>query len=158
LSVEEWALVASVVFAGLWSGLYAMLNLIFHRVMSAMDGPGFARFLGAFLPVARKAPFNYICVIGLVAAPAVALIALDDAGSTPFVLTAIGLLLTLGGGLLISNRLAEPNYDRMLAWDPSHMPQGWEATRHYYFTLNWIRAAATWTAFGLFLTALVDVL
>jgi hypothetical protein len=25
-------------------------------------------------------------------------------------------------------------------------------------TLNWIRAIATWTAFGLFLTALVDLL
>jgi hypothetical protein len=158
LSVEEWALIASVVLAGLWSGLYAMLNLIFHRVMAGMDGPEFARFLRAFLPVARKAPFNYICAIGLVVAPAVALIASDDAGSTPFVLTAIGLVLTLGGGLLVSNRLAEPNYDRMLAWDPGHMPQGWEATRHYYFRLNWIRATATWTAFGLFLAALIEQL
>lgn len=154
MSVEEWALVASVVFAGLWSGLYAMLNLIFHRVMVGMDGPGFARFLRAFLPVARKAPFNYICAIGLVVAPAVALIALDEAGSTPFVLTAIGLVLTFGGGLLISNRLAEPNYDRMLAWDPDRMPEALEATRRYYFTLNWIRATATWTTFGLFLAAL----
>lgn len=101
-----------------------MLNLIFHRVMSGMDGPGFARFLRAFLPVARKAPFNYL-----------------------FVLRAVGLLLTFGGGLLVSNRLAEPNYDRMLAWDPDHMPQGWVATRHY-LTRNWIRATATWTAFG----------
>ncbi|HSD24212.1 MAG TPA: hypothetical protein VLB79_07780 [Solirubrobacterales bacterium] len=158
MSVEERALIASVVFAGLWSGLYAMLNLIFHRVMSALDGPGFARFLRAFLPVARKAPFNYICVIGLVVAPVTALVAIDDAGGTPFVLTAIGLLLTFGGGLLVSNRLAEPNYDRMLAWDPDHLPRDWEATRHYYFTLNWIRASATWTAFGLFLAALVDLL
>lgn len=135
-----------------------MLNLIFHRVMSGMDGPGFARFLRAFLPVAPKAPFNYLCVIGLVVAPVVALFALDDADSTPFVLRAVGLLLTFGGGLLVSNRLAEPNYDRMLAWDPDHMPQGWLATRHYYFTRNWIRATATWTAFGLFLAALVDLL
>lgn len=29
------------------------------------------------------------------------------------------------------------------------------ATRRRYFALNWIRAAATWTAFGLFLAALV---
>ena len=78
MSLEEWALIAGVVFAGLWSGLYCMLVLIFNRVMSAMDGPDFSRFLRAFLPVARKAPFNYICVIGLVVAPAVALIAMDD--------------------------------------------------------------------------------
>jgi hypothetical protein len=51
-------------------------------------------------------------------APGVALFALGDARETPFVLTAIGLLLTIGGPLLVSNRLAEPNYDVMLAWDP----------------------------------------
>jgi hypothetical protein len=96
LSVEEWALIASVVFTGLFSGLYGMLNTIFHKVMGAMDGPELARFLRAFLPVARRAPFNYACVIGMILAPAVALIATDDAGGTPFVLTAIGLALTLG--------------------------------------------------------------
>jgi hypothetical protein len=30
--------------------------------------------------------------------------------------------------------------------------------RRYYFKLNWIRAISTWTAFGLFLAALVDLL
>jgi hypothetical protein len=158
VSAEEWALIASVVFTGLFSGLYGMLNTIFHRVMGAMDGPEFARFLRAFLPVARKAPFNYICVIGMVVAPAIALIAMDDAGSTPFVLTAIGLALTLGGNAVVSNRIAEPNYDRMLAWAPDHMPEDWEAVRRYYFKLNWIRAVSTWTAFGLFLAALVVLL
>jgi len=158
LSLEEWALVASVVFTGLFSGLYAMLNLIFHKVMGAMDGPGFSRFLHAFLPVARKSPFNYIVVIGMIVAPAVALIAADDAGGTPFVLTAIGLALTLGGNAVVSNRIAEPNYDRMLAWDPDRIPDNWEAVRSYYFRLNWIRAISTWTAFGLFLAALVDLL
>jgi hypothetical protein len=157
MSLEEWALVASVVFTGLFSGLYAMLNLIFHNVMGAMDGPEFARFLRGFLTVARKSPFNYVVVIGMIVAPAIALIAADDAGSTPFVLTAIGLLLTLGGNAAVSNRIAEPNYDRMLAWDPDRMPPDWEEVRRYYFRLNWIRAVSTWTAFGLFLAALVDL-
>jgi hypothetical protein len=158
LSVEQWALTASVVFTGLFSGLYAMLNLIFHKVMGAMDGPEFARFLRRFLTVARKSAFNYIVVIGMIVAPAVALIATNDAGSTPFVLTAIGLALTLGGNAVVSNRIAEPNYDRMLAWDPDHMPGDWQAVRSFYFRLNWIRAASTWTAFGLFLAALVVLL
>ena len=79
----------------------------------------------------------------------------DDAGSTPFVLTAIGLALTLGGNAAVSNRIAEPNYDRMLAWDPNRMPDDWQGDRRFYFKLNWIRAASTWTAFGLFLAALV---
>ena len=55
----------------------------------------------------------------------------------------------------MSNRLAEPNYDVMLAWDPDAMPADWEAGRRRYFTLDWIRAAATWTAFALFLAALL---
>jgi hypothetical protein len=77
--------------------------------MGAMNGPEFARFLRRFLTVARKSPFSYVVVIGMVLAPAVALIATDDAGDTPFVLTAIGLALTLGGNAVISNRIAEPN-------------------------------------------------
>jgi hypothetical protein len=100
-------------------------------------------------------PFNYVCVVGIVIAPAVALIATDDAGGTAFVLTALGLLIAFAGALLVSNRLAEPNYDRMLAWDPSHMPEDWQSVRAYYFRLNWVRAVATWAAFGLFLAALV---
>jgi hypothetical protein len=158
VTVEEWALIASVVFVGLFSGLYGMLTLILHQVMGAMNGPEFARFLRRFLTVARKSPFNYVVVIGMVLAPAVALIATDDAGSTPFVLTAIGLALTLGGNAVVSNRLAEPNYDRMLAWDTDQLPADWEARRRYYFRLNWIRAVSTWTAFALFLAALVEPL
>jgi hypothetical protein len=129
-----------------------MLTLILHPMMAEMDGPGFARFLRGFLPTARKAPFNYVCVIGLVVAPVVALFDVDEAA---LVLTAIGLALTVAGPLLISNRLSEPNYDVMLSWNPDAMPQDWEARRRRYFALDWIRAVATWTAFGLFLAALV---
>ena len=158
MTVEEWARIASVVFAGRFSGRYGMLNLILHKVMRGMNGPEFARFLRHFLTVARKAPFNYVVVIGMVLAPAVALIATDDTGGAPFVLTAIGLALTLGGNAVVSNRIAEPNYDRMLAWEPDHMPADWEARRRYYFRLNWTRAVSTWTAFALFLAALVEPL
>jgi hypothetical protein len=158
MTVEDWALIASVVFTGLFSGLYGMLNLILHQVMGAMKGPEFARFLRSFLAVARRSPFNYVVVIGMVLAPVVALIATDDAGGTRFVLTAIGLALSLGGNAVVSNRIAAPNYDRMLGWDPDHMPADWEATRRYYFELNWIRAASTWTAFAVLLAALVEPL
>jgi hypothetical protein len=44
MSVEKWALIASVVFTGLFSGLTAMLVLILHRMMLPMSGPDFARF------------------------------------------------------------------------------------------------------------------
>jgi hypothetical protein len=153
---EEWALAACVIFAGLWSGLLAMLTLIMHPMLAGMNGRDFDGFQRAFLPVARRAWFNYACVFGLLLAPIAALIALgDDLGSAAFVLTAIGLVLTIAGPLLVSNRLAEPNYDVMLAWDPAAMPPDWRAIRHRYFALNWIRAAATWTAFALFLVSLV---
>jgi len=156
VSVADWALLASVVFAGLWSGLLAMLTLILHPMLAGMDGSGFARFLGAFLPIARRSWFNYAEVLGMLAAPIVALAALAEHPSgARFVLTAVGLALTVAGPLLVSNRLAEPNYDRILAWDPAAPPPDWQAERHRYFTLNWVRAGATWTAFALFLAALV---
>lgn len=158
MALEEWALVACVVFAGLWSGLLAMLTTILHPMIARMDGSSFARFLGDFLPTARTAPFNYINVVGMVVAPVIALIALaDDPGATPFVLTALGLALTVAGPLLVSNRLAEPNYDVILAWEPDAVPSDWEAVRARYFALNWIRAFATWAAFACFLAALVEL-
>jgi len=50
MSVAEWALVASVVFSGLWAGELAMLTLVMHPMLKGMDGRDFARFLRAFLP------------------------------------------------------------------------------------------------------------
>jgi hypothetical protein len=79
----------------------------------------------------------------------------DDPGSTPFVLTAIGLGFVIVGVYVVSNVWKEPYYDVMLAWDPEAMPADWEAGRRHYFTLNWIQLTATWAAFGLFLVALV---
>ena len=159
MPLEEWALIASVVFSGLWSGLLAMLTMVLHPMLAKMEAGEFARFLRRFLPTARRAPINYVAVLGMVVAPAVALVGLgDDPGGAPFILVAIGLALTVAGPLLVSNRLAEPNYDVMLAWDPDAMPAEWEAGRARYFALNWIRAAATWAAFALFLAALVEQL
>jgi hypothetical protein len=158
MTVEEWALIASVVFSGTWSGLMATLTTVLHPMMAAMQGSDFARFLRAFLPTARHAPFNYAAVVGMVIAPTIALFALDDTGGTAFILTAIGLGLTVTGPLLVSRLLSEPNYDVMLGWDPDALPPNWEAVRARYFALNWIRAIATWAAFGLFLAALVELL
>jgi hypothetical protein len=58
VTAEEWALAASVVFSGLWSGLLGMLTLVMHPMLAAMDGRDFENFLRAFLPVARKAWFK----------------------------------------------------------------------------------------------------
>jgi hypothetical protein len=159
VTVEEAALILSVVFAGVWSGLLLMLTTVLHSMIRRLDGRGFALFLRAFLPVARRAPANYIAVLGMVIAPAVALIALgDDRGRAAFVLTAIGLVLCVAGPLLVSRLLSEPNYDVMLGWDPDALPDDWPAVQAYYFRLNWIRTVITWTAFGLFLAALVALL
>jgi hypothetical protein len=158
MPVEEWALIASVAFTGLWSGLLAMLTMILHPMLAAMDGPAFARFMRSFLPTARHAPFNYVAVFGMVVAPTVALIGLgDDTSASAFVLTAAGLALTIAGPLLVSRFITEPHYDVILAWDPDAIPPDWEAGRAKYFALNWVRALATWMAFALFLAALVEV-
>lgn len=80
-----------------------------------------------------------------------------DPSSAAFVLTAIGLGSVIAGVYIVSNRFKEPHYDVMLAWNPDAMPPDWEAGRRRYFALNWIQAAATWTAFALFLAALLSL-
>jgi hypothetical protein len=156
MTFEELALAASVVFAGLWSGLLGMLTLVVHPMLASMNGADFGRFLRAFLPVARKAWFNYACAIGMAVAPTVALVSLrDDASSAPFVLTAMGLTIVIVGVYVVSNVWKEPLYDVMLAWDPEAMPTGWRAGRRRYFAINWLQTAATWTVFALFLMALI---
>ncbi len=115
---EEWTLGAAVVFAGLWSGLLGMLTLVMHPMLAAMDGRDFERFLEAFLPVGRKAWFNYLCAIGMAVAPIVGLVTLwDDPSSAAFILSAIGLALVIVGVYVVSNVWKEPHYDVMLAWD-----------------------------------------
>jgi hypothetical protein len=141
---------------GLWSGLLCMLTLVMHPMLAAMDGRDFENFLRAFLRVARKSWFNYVCALGMAIAPIVALVTLGDRpGSTSFVLTAIGLGFVIVGVYIVSNVWKEPHYDVMLAWDPEAMPEDWQVGRRRYLTLNWIQAAATCTAFTLFLVALV---
>jgi hypothetical protein len=156
MTFEQLALAASVIFAGLWSGLLGMLTLVVHSMLAPMNGADFERFLRAFLPVARHAWFNYICAIGMAVAPTVALINLrDDATSAPFVLTAIGLAIVIIGVYVVSNVWKEPLYDVMLTWDPEAMPTNWRAGRRRYFAINWIQTTATWTVFALFLVALM---
>ena len=158
MSGEEWALAAAVVFSGLWSGLLAMLTLLIHPMLTTMDGRDFENFMRAFLRVGRKSWFNYACALGMAIAPIIALVILwDDRGSAPFVLTAIGLAFVVLGVYIVSNVWKEPHYDVILSWDPEATPPEWKPGRQRYFTLNWIQATATWTAFGLFLGALVSL-
>jgi hypothetical protein len=96
-----------------------MLTLVMHRMLAAMNGRDLERFLRAFLPVGRKAWFNYVCALGMAIAPIVALVTLwDDASSAPFVLTAIGLAIVIVGVYVVSNVWKEPLYDVMLALEP----------------------------------------
>jgi uncharacterized membrane protein len=156
MTIEEWALVAAVAFSGPWSGLLAMLTTILHPMMAAMDGRAFRNYMEAFLRFARKAWFNYVCSIGMGLAPIVALVALwGDWSSASFVLTAIGLGSVIVGVYVVANVWKEPLYDAILAWDPEAMPADWEAGRRRYFTINWINGVSTWSAFVLFLAALM---
>jgi hypothetical protein len=156
MTFEELSLAASVVFAGLWSGLLGTLTTILHPMLAAMDGRDFRNFMGGWLRFARKAWFNYVCALGMAIAPIVALVALwGDWSSAPFVLTAIALALVIVGVYVVSNVWKEPHYDLMLAWDAEAMPEAWEAGRQRYFAINWIQAVATWTVFGLVLAALI---
>jgi hypothetical protein len=51
----------------------------------------------------------------------------------------------------------DPDLQRDLGLDPEAMPANWEAGRRRYFTINWIQLAVTWSAFALFLLALISL-
>lgn len=152
MSTELW-LGATVVAAGLWSGLLLTVTTLLHPMYAAEDGAGFTHDLHRFLPVARRSPTNYVLVLALLVAPAGALVSLRDTGGAAFALTAAGFVLTVLGPFLTSRFLAEPNYEVIMAWDADHLPADWRSARHRYFVLNWLRGALTWAAFGLFLAA-----
>jgi hypothetical protein len=144
----------SVVATALWSGLLLTLTTILHPMFAPRSATGFTEDMRRFLPIARKSPTNYVLVLAMVAGPVVALVGLwSEAGSAPFLLTAAGLAATVAGPLLMSSRLAEPNYTVILGWDPADVPADWLVARARYFRLNWIRAALTWLALVLFVTA-----
>jgi hypothetical protein len=158
MTAEELALAASVFFSGLAAGLLGALVTIFRPMQTAMDGREFRGFMEAFLPYARKAWFNYAWSLGMAFAPAVALVLLwDDAGSTSFVLTAVGLGIVLVGIWLVSNVWKEPQYDVILGWDPEDLPADWEQGRQRYFAINLIQCVTTWAALVLFLLALINL-
>ena len=152
--VADLGLALSVVAAGLWSGLLLTITTIVHPMYAPLDARSFALEMRRFLPVARRSPTNHVLVLLLVIAPVIALIGLrGDATGAPFVLTALGLAATIAGPLLVSRFLAEPNHVVVLGWDPDAVPDDWRDARDRWLRLNWLRAALTWTAFGLFAVA-----
>jgi len=152
--IAEIGLGLSVVAAGLWSGLLLTLTTILHPMYESQEAGGFAEDMRRFLPIARRSPTNYILVLALLIAPVIALVGLwQQAAWTPFILTAVGLAAIVVGPLLTSRYLAEPNYEVILAWDPSAVPSDWKIARGRYFRLNWIRASLTWSALALFVAA-----
>jgi hypothetical protein len=144
----------SVVTTALWSGLLLTLTTILHPMFAPRSATGFTQDMRRFLPIARRSPTNYVLVVALVVSPVVALVGLwSEAGSAPFVLTAAGLAATIIGPLVMSSRMAEPNYAVILSWDPDAVPADWGVARARYFRLNWIRAGLTWLALVLFVAA-----
>ncbi len=159
MTAAEWVLGATVFFSGLASGLLGMLSTIMRPMLAEMEGRDFRTSMEAFLRSADHSLgklFNLAWALGMFLLPIAALVLLwDDRGSTPFVLTAIGAGIVLVGVIVLSNAVKTPHYAVMLAWDPEAMPPGWEAGRQKYFTINWIQMATTWSAFALFIVALV---
>jgi hypothetical protein len=144
----------SVITTALWSGLLLTVATILHPMFAPRSAAGFTEDMRRFLPVARSSPTNYVLVVALLVSPVVALVGLrSEPGSAPFVLTAAGLAATLAGPLVMSRRLAEPNYAVILSWDPEAVPADWRTARARYFRWNWVRAALTWTALVLFSAA-----
>ena len=156
---EEWVLAVTVFFSGIAAGLLGMLCTIMRPMLTEMDGRDFRNFMEAFLRFADQSwgkVYNLGWSLGMFLLPIAALVLLwDDRGSASFVLTAIGLGIVLVGVIIVSNTVKTPHYKVILAWDPEAMPPDWEAGRDKYFFINWIQMATTWSAFALFIAALM---
>ena len=159
MTSEEWVLVVTIFFSGLASGLLGMLCTIMRPMLAEMNGPDFCRFMEAFLRFADRSwgkLYNLGWSLGMFLLPIAVLVLLwNDRGSTSFVLTALGWVIVLVGVIIVSNAVKTPHYKVMLAWDPQAMPPGWERGRQKYFTINWIQMVTTWSAFALFIAALI---
>ena len=161
MTAEEWTLAITVFLSGLATGLLGMLSTIMRPMLSAIESREFRSFMETFLQYAGKGlgkAYNFAWSLGMFLGPVIALVLLwDDAGSTSFVLTAIGLGIVIVGVLILSNAWKTPTYNMILAWDPEAVPADWKAGRQRYFLINWIQLVVTWTAFVLFLVALVSL-
>jgi MFS family permease len=161
MTAEEWALAASAFFSGLAAGFLGGLCAVIRPMQAAMEGREFRHFMEVFLRYAGHSwgkAFNLAWSLGMFLGPIVALVLLwDDRGSTSFVLTAIGLGIVFVGVIIVSNVWKTPTYNVILAWDPEALPADWEAGRRTYFTINWIQLVTTWSAFALFLLALISL-
>ena len=156
---EEWVLAVTVFFSGIAAGLLGMLCTIMRPMLTEMDGRDFRNFMEAFLRFADQSwgkVYNLGWSLGMFLLPIAALVLLwDDRGSASFILTAIGLGIVLVGVIIVSNTVKTPHYKVILAWDPEAMPPDWEAGRDKYFFIDWIQMATTWSAFALFIAALM---
>ena len=159
MTAEEWALAATVFLVGLAAGFLGGLCTILRPMQAAMDGREFRNFMERFLRYADNGlgkAYNLAWSGGATIASIVALVLLaDDPGSASFVLTAIGLGVVIVGILVVSNVWKTPTYKAILAWDPEAGEAELETVRQRYFAINWIQLATTWTAFALFLLALI---
>jgi hypothetical protein len=159
MTAQEWILAVTVFFSGLASGLLGMLCTIMRPMLTELTGPDFRNFMGAFLRFAGEGlgklyNLGWSLVMFLLPIPVLVLL-WDDRGSTSFVLTAIGWVIVVLGVIVVSNAVKTPHYNVMLAWDPDAMPADWEAGRDKYFAINWAQMVTTWSAFVLFLGALI---
>ena len=161
MTSEEWTLVVTIFLSGLAAGLLGMLSTIMRPMLAAMDGRDFRNFMEEFLQHAGKGVgkvYNLAWSLGMTIGPVVALVLLwDDRRSTSFLLTAIGLGVVIVGVDIVSSAWKTPTYNLILSWDPEAVPADWEAGRQRYVTINVIQLAVTWTAFALFLVALVSL-
>ena len=161
MTAEAWTLGVICFTSGLASGLLGMLCTIMRPMLKAMDGHAFRNFMEQFLDYADNGvgkAFNLLWSLGMFLGPIVALVFLwGDFGSVSFVLTAIALGIVTVGVIVVSNAWKTPHYKVMLSWDPDAMPADWEAGRQTYFNINWLQMVTTWSAFILFLVALISL-
>ncbi len=150
-------LALGVIASGLFSGLLVAVLALLQQSLKTMSALEFTVVMQRFLPLARKAPINYLLVLTPVLAPAAALVlGIGPVGSPRFLLTLAGMLVFMVSTMLISTFAVEPLYNVILSWNVHAPPLTWQAARDRYFSFNWLRLSGALCGFILLLAALVQ--
>lgn len=127
--------------SGLFAGfILAMLSVV-EQTLRGLSAERYAHTMQGIITNGRKSHVVLILLLLPIPTTLVALTALPL--NEVFILAFAGALVYLSASLLVSNRIAEPLYDTMMAWSPDAPPDDWQVYRKRWFRINQLRFAGS---------------
>ncbi|MEO1286478.1 MAG: DUF1772 domain-containing protein [Chloroflexota bacterium] len=148
--------IAIAIFAtGIMAGFFYTYTFNINPAMMQVDGVTYATMQSLFNVNVRHFMF-FIFFFGSGAAAVIAVLANIRRYKSPvFWLIVIAGLVYILGIIAYTANVNLPLNAYIESWNPTALPSDWEATRDAWNQANAIRVGTSWTAFGLYLLALL---